>query len=91
MTNTPYESCCHKMILFIPLEHGTLYTVSRKSVKSRSRMFSSLFCYQKGPCISALFTSYKDINCQIAYFSTLPPLNVEDIHCSGCFFSFNVG
>lgn len=75
-----------QMILFIPLKHCTLYAVSRKSVKSRSRMLSSLFYYQKGPCISALFISYTDMNCQIAYFSTLPPLYIEDIHCSGYFF-----
>lgn len=80
-----------QMILFIPLKHCTLYAVSRKSVKSRSRMLSSLFYYQKGPCISALFISYTDMNCQIAYFSTLPPLYIEDIHCSGYFFSFNIG
>lgn len=73
MTNTPYESRCHKMILFMPLRYCTWYAASRKPVKSRSRMLSSLFCYQKGPWIITMSISYIYMNCQIAYFSTLPP------------------
>lgn len=64
MTNTPYESHCHKMVILLPSKYCASYAVSIQSVKSRSRMlFSSLFCYQKGPRMGALSISYKDMNC----------------------------
>lgn len=64
MTNTPYESHCHKTVIFLPLKYCASYAVSIQSVKSRSKMLvSSLFCYQKGPRMGALSILYKDMNC----------------------------
>lgn len=63
MTNTPYESHCHKTVIFSALKYCVSYAVSIQSVKSRSRMLFSLFSYQKGPRMGALSILYKDMNC----------------------------